>query len=123
MLPSYFRCITGVECTYHHHIYHSSNNWIKLNIPLLKLLISLFQLKYMFFLCRLDILTPCPFDYLTQIIQEACLRGTYPLLPLFRINVMIVLFSADRVYIYHPISYIFHNFSILHHFQPLQILF
>ena len=72
-LPSHFRCIPGVDFTYHHHIYHTFSNQITFIIPLLQLVVSSFELKYIFPFCRRDLLTPpCPFDFVTQFIQEEC---------------------------------------------------
>ena len=40
VLPSNFRCITGVDFTYHHHLYRSVDRWIKSILPLLQLHVS-----------------------------------------------------------------------------------
>ena len=42
--------MTCIDFTCHYHIYHTFNNWHTSIIPLLQLLVSSFQLKYIFLL-------------------------------------------------------------------------
>ena len=44
-LPYPLRCIVGVDFTYHHHLYHSFENWIASIISLLQLLVASSHLK------------------------------------------------------------------------------
>ena len=41
-LPSHFRCISGVDFTYHNHLYQSIDNWIVTLFPLLQLLVFIY---------------------------------------------------------------------------------
>ena len=72
-LPSHFRCMSGVDFTYHHHLYQSVNNRIATLLPLLQLLVSSFYLKCIFLFYRHDLSQSCPFDPAMKMIQ-----GTIP---------------------------------------------
>ena len=54
-LPSHIRCISGVDFTYHHHLYQSVDNWIATLFPLLQSIVSTFHLKYIFIFCCHDL--------------------------------------------------------------------
>ena len=47
------------------------DNWIVTSIPLIRLLVSYFHLKYVFIFCRHDLSTSCPFDPAIPVIQDA----------------------------------------------------
>ena len=71
VLPSNFHCISDVDFTYHHHLYHSVTKWIASILPLLQLLVQSFHLKYILLFCRRDLSHPYPFSTVIKAIQEA----------------------------------------------------
>lgn len=115
---SHFRCITGVDVTYHHYIYHIFINRITSIIPLLELIVSFIPLISIFLFNRRDLLISYPFDSVTKFIQETSPSCYSSLIHLFQIHVMLVV--IDCAYMYYRISHLFHQCCLFYSLQPFQ---
>ena len=69
-LPFHVHCITGIDFAYHPLLYHNHSTWIKTILPILKLLICSFHLKYAFLFSHCDTDNPCPFDVHLPFVQS-----------------------------------------------------
>ena len=71
--PFHFHCITCIHFTYHPLLYHNHSTWIKTILPILKLLMSSFYLKYTFMFSHCDNNNSCPFD-----VHLPCVQSVIP---------------------------------------------
>ena len=69
-LPFHLHFITGINFTYHPLLYHNHYAWIKMILPLLKLLISSFHLKYSFLFSHYDTDNFCLFAVHLPFVQS-----------------------------------------------------
>ena len=58
-LPCNFHSITGIDVTYHPHLYNNHNKWMEAILPIIRLLVSSFHVQHIFILCHRDPAKPC----------------------------------------------------------------